>query len=197
MATDRPDQLREHDVTLTGERVRLRPLTEDDWDVLLRWNNDPAVLWFTEGDDITSYTLEDLQAVYRGVSRTAFCFAIEHGGSAIGECWLQQHNLERVLSRERGNDVRRIDVMIGETKWWGRGLGGEAVALLVRFAFEDQGVDAVFASVADYNERSRRMFARLGFEPYAETPQPPGAKARVTYDLVLRREAFEAARAAD
>ena len=85
-------------------------------------------------------------------------------------------------------------------KWWGRGLGSEAVALLVRFAFEDQGADAVFASdVADYNERSRRTFERLGFEPYAESPQPqpqpqpqsPGAKARVTYDLILRREAFE------
>ncbi len=190
-----PRRLREHDVTLKGERLTLRPLTEDDWDVLLRWNNDPEVLCFAEGEDITSYTLEDMQAVYRGVSQTAFCFAIEHEGSAIGECWLQEHNLERVLRRERGNDIRRIDILIGETKWWGRGLGGEAVALLVRFAFEDQGADAVFASdVGDYNERSRRMFERLGFEPYAEAPQPEGAKARVSYDLVLRREAFEAAR---
>ncbi len=65
--------------------------------------------------------------------------------------------------REHGNDVRRIDVILGETKWWGRGLGSEAVALLVR----------------------------LGFEPYAEAQRPRGAKARVTYDLILRREAFE------
>ncbi len=116
----------------------------------------------------------------------------EYDGSAIGECWLQQHYLAHVLRRERRNDVRRIDVIIGETEWWGRGLGSEAVTLLVRFAFEDQGVDAVFASdVADYNERSRRMFERLGFEPYADAPQPKGAKARVVYDLILRRGAFE------
>jgi RimJ/RimL family protein N-acetyltransferase len=190
--TDAPRRLREHEVTLTGERVTLRPLTEDDWDVLLRWNNDPEVLWFAEGDHITSYTLEDLQGVYRGVSQTAFCLVIEHDGAAIGECWLQQHNLERVLRRERGNDIHRIDVMIGETEWWGRGIGSEAVALLVRFAFEVQGADAVFASdVGDYNERSRRMFERLGFELYAELPQPEGAKARVNYDLILRREAYE------
>ena len=88
MATDRLEQLREHDVTLTGERVRLRPLTEDDWDVLLRWNNDPEVLWFTEGDRVSSRTIEEVRAIYRGVSRTAFCFVIEHEGSAIGECWL-------------------------------------------------------------------------------------------------------------
>lgn len=71
--------------------------------------------------------------------------------------------------------------MIGETEWWGRGLGSEAVALLVRFA----------SDVADYNEHSRRTFERLGLEPYAESPQPQGTKARVTYDLILRREAFE------
>ncbi len=131
-------------------------------------------------------------AIYRGVSQRAWCFVIEHEGTAIGECWLQEHNLEHLLRRERGNDIRRIDVMIGETKWWGRGLGGEAVALLVRFAFEVQGADAVFASdVANYNERSRRMFERQGFELYAEASQPKGAKARVTYDLILRREAFE------
>ncbi len=40
MATERLGHLSEHDVTLTGERVRLRPLTEDDWHVLLHWNND-------------------------------------------------------------------------------------------------------------------------------------------------------------
>ncbi len=103
-----------------------------------------------------------------------------------------EHNLEHLLRRERGNNIRRINVILGETKWWGRGLGSEAVALLVRFAFEVQGADAAFASqVAGYNERSRRMFERQGFGPYAEASQPKGAKARVTYDLILRREAFE------
>jgi hypothetical protein len=32
-------KLREHDVVLWGERVVLRPMTEGDWDTLLKWNS--------------------------------------------------------------------------------------------------------------------------------------------------------------
>jgi hypothetical protein len=33
-------KLRERDVVLWGERVVLRPMTEGDWDTLLKWNSD-------------------------------------------------------------------------------------------------------------------------------------------------------------
>src|SRR5215208_4984524 len=74
-------RLCEHAVTLSDGRVTLRPLTEDDWSTLLRWNNDPEVLFFSEGDDVTSRTLEEVQAIYRGVSQTAFSFMIEVDGA--------------------------------------------------------------------------------------------------------------------
>ncbi|MBN1248857.1 MAG: GNAT family N-acetyltransferase [Anaerolineae bacterium] len=75
----------------------LRPLTEQDWDLLLRWNSDPEVLYDAEDDDVSAYTLEEIQGIYRGVSQTAFCFVIEAGGTPIGECWLQQMNLARLV----------------------------------------------------------------------------------------------------
>ena len=49
-------------------------MTENDWDILLKWNSDPDVLYFAEGDDVNSYTLEQVQQIYRGVSQKAFCF---------------------------------------------------------------------------------------------------------------------------
>ena len=70
-------KLREHKIVLQGEQVVLRPLTEDDWGLLLSWNSDPEVLYFTEGDEVSSYTLDQIQGIYRGVSQTAFCFVIE------------------------------------------------------------------------------------------------------------------------
>ena len=91
--------LKEHNVVLRGTRIVLRPMTESDWDVLLRWNSNPEVLWFSDGDDVQSYTLEEVQGIYRGVSRKAFCFIAEVDGTPIGECWLQQMNLERILKR--------------------------------------------------------------------------------------------------
>ena len=101
------ETIRVHEVLLTGDRVVLRPMTESDWDVLLRWCSDPEVLWFSEGDDVTSRPLDDVQMIYRRVSQSAYCFIIEVDGQPIGECWLQAMNLERVLSRYRGQDCRR------------------------------------------------------------------------------------------
>jgi RimJ/RimL family protein N-acetyltransferase len=180
-------RLRPHSVTLCGERVTLRPMTEDDWDLLLRWNNDPEVLYFSEGDEVCQYTLDQVQQIYRGVSQRAFCFMVEVGGVPIGECWLQQMNLARILDRYPGKDCRRIDLMIGEKAWWGQGLGTDVIHLLVRFAFE-QGADLVFGcDVADSNPASLRAFQRAGFRPEDTLDQPAGAKACRRYDLVLSR----------
>jgi len=103
----RASVLRRHDVTLQKGRIVLRPLTEDDWSTLLRWNSDPEVLHFSEGDDAKRYDLAQVQAIYRGVSQNAYCFVIEFTGRAIGECWLQRMNLERILARYPGQDCRR------------------------------------------------------------------------------------------
>ena len=78
------DRLRTHNITLSGPRVTLRPMTEQDWDVLLRWNSDAEVLCYSEGDDVASYSLEEVQEIYRGVSRAAYCFIIEFAGRPTG-----------------------------------------------------------------------------------------------------------------
>src|SRR4051794_7271109 len=116
-------KLREHSITLQGEAVQLRPMRETDWNILFEWNNDPEVLYFSEGEAITSYTLEQLQPIYRAVSQSGFCFIIEVAGQPIGECWLQQMNLDRILGKHAGQDCRRIDLLIGEKGRWGRGIG--------------------------------------------------------------------------
>ena len=180
--------LRTHDVTLADGNLVLRPMTEADWDVLLRWNNDPEVLYYAEGDDIDSWSLEDMQGMYRQVSQTAYCFIIELDGQPIGECWLQQMNLERILSRYPGQDCRRIDLMIGEKLLWGRGYGTQAIRLLTRFGFEQQQADYIFGcDVADYNPGSQRAFQKVGFQQDARIAQPPGHKAAFVYDYVLSR----------
>jgi RimJ/RimL family protein N-acetyltransferase len=186
-------KLREHKIVLPGERVFLRPLTEDDWGLLLRWNSDPRLLYFAEGDNVSSYSLDELQGIYRGVSQTAFCFVIEVEGVPIGECWLQQMNLERVLERYPKADCQRIDLMIGEKEVWGRGIGTEVIQLLSAFAFDQQDADLVFGcDVADYNQASLKAFQKAGYVVDAEIEQPVGQKARYCCDLVLAREEYVA-----
>ncbi len=197
-------KLKQHGVILEGEtpqgrNIKLRPMTEDDWDVLSKWNSDPEVLYYSEGDDVTAYTLEDVQGIYRSVSQNAFCFIIEVDGKTVGECWLQKMNLERILQKYPDLDCRRIDIMIGEKKYWGRGIGTEAIRLLTEFGFRKEGTDMIFGcGIADYNIRSLRACQKTGYEVVSKLKQTPGGKANYIYDAALTKEKFfENFRAAD
>jgi RimJ/RimL family protein N-acetyltransferase len=190
-------ELRTHTVTLRSDRLVLRPMTEADWPTLLRWNNDPEVLYFSEGDDVTSRSLEDIQGIYRSVSQNAFCFMAELGvapvgeSSPIGECWLQRMNLECILRRFPDQDCRRIDLSIGEKALWGQGLRTEMIRLLSGFAFEQERADRVFGcDIADYNPRSLKAFLRAGYQIDAQLPQPPGSKAKYVADVCLTRDRY-------
>jgi RimJ/RimL family protein N-acetyltransferase len=184
-------KLRKHEIILHGEKVTLRPMTENDWDILWKWNSDPDVLYFAEGDDVSAYTLDQVQQIYRGISQNAFCFIIQVDDKPIGDCWLQQMNLERILEAHPEADCRRIDLMIGEKEWWGRGLGAEVIRLLTRFAFEQEKADFVFGcDIADYNPASLRAFQKAGYQVETKIEQPPGGKAHYRYDLVFSRERY-------
>ncbi len=185
------DRLRTHGVHLASGRLRLRPLTEADWDTLFVWNNDPEVLYYAEGGDITSWSMDAMKRMYCDTSRKALIFIIELDGRPIGECWLQKMNLDRVLRQYPGLDVRRIDIMIGEKTVWGQGWGTRAIRLLVRLASEHQGVDLLYLpEIADTNPRSRRAFEKNGFVVVQEVVQKAG-KFTVGYDLALTRTAYE------
>jgi RimJ/RimL family protein N-acetyltransferase len=192
----RVERLRVHEVRLSDGDLVLRPMTEEDWPALLKWNNDPDVLYYAEGSNVASRTLEETQRIFRGASREAFTFIAELAGRPIGECWLQEMNLKRVLSRyPKAMDLRRIDLTIGEKAFWGQGYGTRIIRALVRLGFEDCNADAIFGcDIADYNPRSRRAFEKNGFAVDQAIAQPPGGKAKITYDLVLTRERYFAAK---
>lgn len=187
--------LREHSIVLqyemgAGKQLTLRPMMEQDWDLLLAWNRDPDVLYYSDDNDVSAYDLAMVQAIYRSVSQNAFCFIAEYAGEAIGEGWLQRMNLPRILAQYPTLDCRRIDLMIGKKSLWGQGIGTEMIRLLTRFGFEVEGADVIFGLVSDYNVRSRRAFERVGYGVINEFAEPPGGKTKISYDLAIARETW-------
>jgi RimJ/RimL family protein N-acetyltransferase len=187
-------ELRVHDITLTGERVTLRPMTEHDWPLIEAINNDPEVGYFAEEDEWAPYALDQLQRIYRSISENALLFVVEHEGQPVGECWLQRMNLHRVLDEFPGRDVRRIDLAIGSPRLWGKGLGSESIRLLVHLAFEREGVDLLVCFCGGHNPRSKRAFEKAGFAVLRTVPRPDSPKANFGYDLLLTRERYERSR---
>lgn len=181
--------IRDHRIKLIGERLVLRPMTEGDWDVLLRWNNDPDVLYWFEGYDVDSRSLDQVQRIYRGMSQKAFMFIGEYQDQSIAECWLQEMNLDYILEAHPGLDVRRIDLGIGKKALWGQGLGTEIIGLLTRFGFAEEGADMIFGpGIRDDNIRSLRAFAKNGYRQSTKRECEPDAKSRYEIDVAISRE---------
>lgn len=187
--------IRSHNITLYGGneqyRIALRPLTDEHLPYLYRWNADPEVLYWVEGDDVKSYPPEAVEQIYGGVSQSALCFAVEVNGGVIGECWLQPMNLPSVSKLYAADaDVRRIDMLIGEKAYWGQGIGTLFIGMLVKFAFEREHVDALHCLSDDYNVRSRRVWEKNGFRLALTEAIPQPAKGRLTLHWRLTRDEY-------
>lgn len=144
--------------TLRGQRVTLRPMTHADAPHLVRWASDPDFAWFQWGrrpgrfaDDEAARKWMDAIAENRGV-----VFAIEHDGRPIG-----QANYRDL--RPKGQSAE-VGIGIGESSLWGKGLGREALDLLVRHLVNDLGVHRVSLSVLAYNDRAIASYKAAGFQ---------------------------------
>lgn len=86
--------IKTHDITLIGGneqyKIILRPLSDEHLSYLYKWNSDPGVLYWTEGEDVECYTPDVVHQIYGGISQNNFCFVVEVNDKIIGECWLQK-----------------------------------------------------------------------------------------------------------
>lgn len=144
--------------TPRGKRVTLRPMTHADAPHLVRWASDPDFAWFQWGrrpgrfaDDEAARKWLDVIAERRGV-----VFAIEHEGRPIG-----QANYRDLQPKGKSAEV---GVGIGEPSLWGKGLGREALGLLVKHLVDDLEVHRVSLSVLSFNDRAIASYRAAGFE---------------------------------
>ncbi len=187
--------INQHNITLHGGNdqyeILLRPLTDEDLPYLYKWNSDPEVLYWTEGEDIESYPPEVVHQIYGGISQNNLCFAVEVNGEIIGECWLQKMNLPNVKAMyDDSTDVRRIDMLIGEKSFWNKGIGTLFIGMLVKYAFEYDHVDVLHCFCEDYNIRSRRVWEKNGFTLILTEEIPQPHKGKLQYHLRLTKDEY-------
>jgi len=175
-----------HSIVLETRRLVLRPFRKDDFDVALPFYADEEFRQAIDPNPAT-VSLDYLQQVGLYLAGQGFLFAIESrdDGRTIGEACLEHMNLERAAVRP-GERVFRVPFGIWDKALWGRGLGGEVLDRLLRFAFADHEAERVCAmSVARANYRSLALFQSRGFRAVRDVP------AERAVDLELSRNAYE------
>jgi RimJ/RimL family protein N-acetyltransferase len=159
---------------LRTARLLLRPVDEDDLDVLLAIRNAPAVV-------ATTSTGEALPRERMAGQLARRCSSWrEHGFGS----WLVLLDGEPVafvevapIGEGSGVDPDAIEVgVVVHPDHWGKGVAPEAGLAAVRDLFERLGLDRVYAGVDPDNEKSLRALAkapgvrRLDDELYELTP---------------------------
>jgi RimJ/RimL family protein N-acetyltransferase len=143
--------------TLTGDRVVLRPFVADDLAVFREALVDPEARRLT-GSSVESFDDERLRQWYatRNAQSDRLDLAVvdRATGECVGEVVLNQWD-----EPDRSCSFRIMLAAAGRD----RGLGTEAVRLIVGHGFERLGLHRISLEVYAFNPRARRVYEKVGF----------------------------------
>ena len=143
---------------LRGKRTILRPVMKTDLSSIVRWINDPEVRRFISTN--FPQTEEDEEEWLRNLSKKKgkdVVLVVETlEGVAIGLMGIHQiHDEDRTAT---------TGALIGESEYWGKGLGKDAKKNLLNYAFNTLNLRKISSRVIAYNERSLRYSLSCGYK---------------------------------
>ena len=145
--------------TIETTRLRLRQWTEQDAEVLFKYASDPDV--GPRAGWPPHQSVEESREVIRTVFANDHTWAIvlKETDELIGCMGYYTHEESNIGIGEMDAE---LGYWIGKP-YWGQGLIPEASRALMRYAFEELGMRAVWCGYYDGNEKSRKVQTKLGF----------------------------------
>ena len=143
-------------ITITADRIRLRPLTEADLPLKVKWYNDPAVRKTLVVDEV--FQLAKTKNWFRTLAEnnTRMDFMVESlDGTAFG--------ITGLIDIDQKNRTAQCYCVIGEKEYWGKGLGTEIHSVLFQWAFEILDIEKIWAHIRTNNPAIFRVVEKLGF----------------------------------
>ena len=172
---------------LETERLFLRPWREEDADDLYTYASDPDVGPPAGWPPHTS--VENSREVIRTVLSASETYAVclKEDGYPVGSVGFHRNDLAEQ------DDEYELGYWIGKP-FWGQGLIPEASREMLRYAFEDLGMNRIWCGYYDGNEKSRRVQEKLGFV-YHHTTEGIEVRqmneVRTGHVMLMTRETWE------
>ena len=142
-----------------GDKVLLRAVERDDLETLWRWRNDLDLWLLMEDAPPAPTSFAEYEAAYeRRVAEpdeSWVRFAIEAGGRLVGECSMFDFD---PLARSA-----RVGILIGDPRDRGKGLGADAVNVLLAYAFLHRNLHRVELDTLATNTAALRTYRAAGF----------------------------------
>ena len=166
---DKEDKEEENGVFpfIEGDTIDLVASNSKWANLFCNWINNPKVRHYSR--NIWPQTLEDVKKRFEQPldrhNRDVANFMIYHK---------QEKRPIGVVGLDEINWVRRnanLFALIGEPEHWGKGIAGEACALVIKYGFTELNLHKIHAGIFSPNSRSLRAAEKLGFEKEAITKE--------------------------
>lgn len=147
---------------IEGKLIDLCPLNSENAKLFVKWVNNPKVRHYAR--NVLPSTLEEMKKFFESQEfkeRTFVDFEIWHkiDKKNIGDVGLFNINWYDCKAY--------VGLMIGESEYWGQGIGTEAIKLITDYGLKELNLNKLYAIVFAPNKASRRCFEKNGYKSEA------------------------------
>jgi len=148
-------------ITLSGNTIYLRALEPEDLDFIYTIENNESV-WEVSNTQtpysrflIRQYLENAHQDIYEAKQlRLAICQ--QETGATIG--------LIDIFDFDPKNNRAGVGIVIGSQSQRSKGIGSEALALVIQYSFQQLQLHQLYANIGSDNEISLQLFTKFGFQ---------------------------------
>lgn len=164
------------DLFLSGERICLRPIVEEDAEAMFAYARDPEVTRFLpwepapDVDSVRPFLREQVDKRRSGES-LALAIVLRENNRMIGSTDLMDLKGGRTRQAELGYLLAR--------PYWGRGLMTEAAALTAAHGFGGLGLSRLIGWADADNVASRRVLEKIGMRAHGSEIREVKGKRRL------------------
>lgn len=146
-----------HVKRLVGEKIFLSPIIEEDYLKFYEWMNDDSIIDnIGRSDKLTTYEVNKIWCESSSKDSKQIFSIVEYDDKLIGCCGINDINyLHRTCE---------LYIYIGEKNMRGKGVGKEAIQLLLDYAFNTLNMNSIFIKAFSYNTKAINLYKKVGFQ---------------------------------
>ncbi len=143
-----------------GEKIQLTAIQRDNLPKYVEWLNDWEVAQFLAPGIPRPLRIEDeadwFDRVRTSDRQLVFAIVTLAENKLIGNCGLHDIDLK--------NRSASFGIFIGDRNYWGKGYGTDATKTILRYGFEQLGLNHIELWVYAFNPRAIRSYEKSGFK---------------------------------
>lgn len=152
------------------DEIHIRLMTNNDFDLMVKWLNDPRVLEFYEEPPTNlERVINKFGPRIEGNHYVTPCI-VEYKNEPIG--YIQYYKIQEISLKKygytEGQNIYGIDQFIGEPKLWGKGVGTLMIQMMLDYLSNNKGALKIVLEVKKNNDRAIASYKKCNFNKIKE-----------------------------